>query len=122
MEYTSCRGAQIPVRHRVEIGGLALGETDSRWEYKDITVPLNHRKGMFTRQATFEKNVMQVIQEAVRKESGEGWEPADPMEYSALRREGRIRWKTAFSINPLGDMNKAVSASIRLKRPSRPRS
>jgi hypothetical protein len=99
-----------------------LGEANSHWEYKDITVPLNHRKGVLTRQATFEQSVMRVILEAVQNESQEGWEPESPMEYSALRRGGRIQWKTVFNVNPLGDMNKAVSASIRLKRPFRPRS
>jgi hypothetical protein len=97
-------------------GGQALSETDTRWEYKEISVPLDRRKGMLTREATFQRNIMEVIEDAVRRESAAGWEPAEPMDYKALRRGGRIHWKTAFSLNPLGDMNKAVSASIRLKR------
>jgi hypothetical protein len=116
------RGAQTCVLRHFDPGGHALGEANSRWTYKEITVPLNHRKGVLTRQATFEQSVMRVIEEAVHTESHEGWEPDSPMEYSALRREGRIQWKTVFNVNPLGDMNKAVSASIRLKRLSRPRS
>jgi hypothetical protein len=94
-----------------------LSETDPRWEYKEITVPLDRRKGMFTREATFQRNIMDVIEDAVRQESAAGWEPDEPVDYKALRRGGHIHWKTAFSLNPLGDMNKAVSASIRLKRP-----
>jgi hypothetical protein len=98
-----------------------MDDTKSPWEYKDITVLLNHRKGLLTRQATFEQSVTRVIQEAVQKESRQGWEPQSPVEYSALRRGGHIKWKTVFNVNPLGDMNKAVSATIRLKRPSRSR-
>jgi hypothetical protein len=94
-----------------------LSETDSSWEIKEITVPLDCRKGMLTREATFEQKIMEMIEEAVRRESTDGWEPDEPLDYKALRRGDRIHWKTAFSMNPLGDMNKAVSASIRLKRP-----
>jgi hypothetical protein len=94
-----------------------LNETDSPWEFKEISVPLGLRKGMLTREAAFERQIMDVIEDAVRQESAAGWEPDDPIEYKALRRGGRIHWKTEFSMNPLGDMNKAVSASIRLKRP-----
>lgn len=96
-----------------------MNETDSRWERKEITVPLDCRKGMFTREGAFQQKIMDLIEEAVQRERASGWEPDEAMDYMTLRRSSRIQWKTAFSMNPLGDLNKAVSASIRLKRPRR---
>ncbi|GAC1445933.1 MAG: hypothetical protein NVSMB52_08940 [Chloroflexota bacterium] len=79
-------------------------------------VPLAHRQGTFEWKARFAERVLKTIRERTAREEANGWELEEPLDFNALKREGRIEWKTAFTLNPLGDMNKAVSARIGLRK------
>jgi hypothetical protein len=100
-------------------GDDEVDEGSSGLEYKELTVPLAHRKRMFESSRAFARRVIQPVNEAVSREGADGWEPEDPIDFETLHRAGKIHWKTSFNVNPLGDMNKAVSATVRLKRPIR---
>jgi hypothetical protein len=85
---------------------------DVRWEYKDITVPLNLREGLTDKR--IRPLVDRLIAERLDEEGGQGWQPDEPVDLSSLRARDRIQFRFRWFSGPT-----YVSATIRLKRPTR---
>jgi hypothetical protein len=86
--------------------------TDGRWEYKEVTIPLNVREGLTDRETR--PQVDRIIADHLDDERRQGWQPDEPVDLSSLRTRDRIHFRFRWFLGPI-----YLSAMIRLKRPAR---
>jgi hypothetical protein len=85
---------------------------DGRWEYKEVTIPLNVREGLTDREAR--PRVDRIIADQLAEERLHGWQPDEPVDLSSLRARDRIQFRFRWFLGPI-----YLSARIHLKRPMR---
>ncbi|MBA2447955.1 MAG: zinc ribbon domain-containing protein [Chloroflexi bacterium] len=92
-------------------GAGAAGGTarQHRWEYKDITIPLNMNiKYHLNYLAEYQQQAETIITTHLQREGADGWQPEGPTDTASL--EGRVKYKNSL----FG--TKAESISLRLRR------
>jgi hypothetical protein len=85
---------------------------DGRWEYKEVTIPLNVRERLTDR--AIRPQVDRIIADRLDDERLQGWQPDEPVDLSSLRTRDRIQFRFRWFLGPI-----YLSAMIRLKRPVR---
>jgi len=84
-------------------------EPGGRWEYKEVTIPLNVREGLTDR--AIRPQVDRIIADHLDEERLQGWQPDEPVDLSSLRARDRILFRFRWFLGPI-----YLSAMIRLKR------
>ena len=104
------------------------GRSQVRWEYREVTVPLNVRSDRAWAPSRPQRDALSaVILRALQEEGAAGWESDEPVDFDSLHRNRRIRWKDvtggfkrAFFVDALGSFASPdvliVSAIVRMKR------
>jgi hypothetical protein len=88
--------------------------TQSKWEYKELVIPLNFRAADGLLDPTIytvrdAEHYNPIVLEYLQREGQNGWEPDGPTDISSMSRVGRIKEKGSFS-------RYYVSVTIRMKR------
>jgi hypothetical protein len=80
-----------------------------RWEYKEVTIPLNLVERLTDKKIRPEAN--RLITQELEEQRSEGWEPDEPSDLSSLRSGNRVQFRFRWFLGPI-----YVSVKIRLRR------
>jgi hypothetical protein len=98
---------------------LTSSSGPTRWEYKDITIPLDLKvHGSYADHAA-QKGAIRadaMIMQAIQVVSTEGWESDENASFGSLYNSNRVKWKQGVSL--LRGTFHFKTATLRMRRPA----
>ena len=87
----------------------------ARWEYWDLTVPLNVDYRLEAGPSEADERCRQILRRRLERVRRDGWQAEGPTEWQSLLAAGYVRWGD-FGTQPATRTRRYLSVTVRLKR------